>query len=682
LVEAFNEDFSLLFPRSSAGSNSGQIEYLPADAVRRASKAGGLDVQWHVDLLPPADTVLRRQRTKADARTIREIIERWRARPLPDERSEPWKIAVLVRNRNHLLEIMSVLKGENGANAIPYRAVDIELLGERREVLDLFALTRALLHPADRVAWLAVLHAPWCGLGLAELHLLAGADDETWAERCIEDVIAERAHLLEDDSCERLARIWPVLQAAAAQRDRLTISQWVERTWRSLGGDTYLKPEESANARRYLQLLDEIEDQTGAIDLAMLKTRLDKLNAEAASTGEVDLMTIHGAKGLEWDVVIVPGLEKKVRVSGRRLLTWNEIDTGHEAAAHIALAPIVGKGEASRELNDWLNSVEKSREAAERKRLFYVACTRAREELHLFAAPEAKSNGEASLAHGSLLSAAWPAAERHFIVKHDSRNRPQEMPLPPDEAGRPPLPDDTFLGDLAAAAHNHAAVLERLPLSSLGPRFTESQRLSYGDIEPETKTSRFERPEGSFEARAFGNAVHSFLEIVTRQLTGMTSAEEILREVAGWGPRISSVLRSDGLPSTRIERMTERVKTALENTLQDPEGFWILSHRNEAASELALTSWDEARRSVRLDRVFRAGATPGTQGDDYLWIVDYKTTTHGREGVEAFLAGEREKYSAQMETYARMVERAAGKVRLALYYPMIPRLLWWAHETA
>ena len=50
-------------------------------------------------------------------------------------------------------------------------------------------------------------------------------------------------------------------------------------------------------------------------DLTLLERRIDKLYAETAVVpGAVDLMTIHGAKGLEWDVVLVPGLEKKARV--------------------------------------------------------------------------------------------------------------------------------------------------------------------------------------------------------------------------------------------------------------------------------------------------------------------------------------------------------------------------------
>ncbi len=85
---------------------------------------------------------------------------------MPEGRTEPWKIAVLVRSRNHSGRHCCGVEGDEAKGAIPFRAVDIEALGERQEVLDLFALTRALLHPADRVAWLAVLHAPWCGLGV------------------------------------------------------------------------------------------------------------------------------------------------------------------------------------------------------------------------------------------------------------------------------------------------------------------------------------------------------------------------------------------------------------------------------------------------------------------------------------------------------------------------------------
>jgi superfamily I DNA/RNA helicase len=58
------------------------------------------------------------------------------------------KVAILVRNRSHLDRIVPALKAEG----IRYRAVDIDALGEKQIVQDLYALTRALTHPADRVA--------------------------------------------------------------------------------------------------------------------------------------------------------------------------------------------------------------------------------------------------------------------------------------------------------------------------------------------------------------------------------------------------------------------------------------------------------------------------------------------------------------------------------------------------
>ncbi|MGH9596568.1 MAG: UvrD-helicase domain-containing protein, partial [Edaphobacter sp.] len=353
LVDTFNEDFSLLFPREAPDSNPEEVPYVEAQGVRGRTASVAQSVVWHATVLSADEDAKkqRRKRARSEAAQVRAIIEEWRARPLTEGRSEPWKIAVLVRSRNVLDDIVAELKDER-RGAIPFRAVDIEALGERQEVLDLFALTRALLHPADRVAWLAVLHAPWCGLGLADLHVLAGADDPDWAEQCIEKAVVERGDLLSEESCARLMRVWPVLQAARQPRIGSTTSQWVERTWRSLGGDAYLKSAKLANARRYLQLLDEVEELAGMVDLGLLKRRMGALYAESAPVaGAVDIMTIHKAKGLEWDVVLVPGMEKRAPAHRERLLNWSEIDSNDADAAQIVLAPIAERGEGSKELN-------------------------------------------------------------------------------------------------------------------------------------------------------------------------------------------------------------------------------------------------------------------------------------------------------------------------------------------
>jgi ATP-dependent helicase/nuclease subunit A len=696
LVDAFNEDFALLFAREASASNDGEVTFVEAAAVRApASFAGGsAAVTWHAHALPAGLTKeqkrkKKRAQAKQDAAMVHAIVKRWRARPLPEGRSDPWKIAVLVRSRSYLTDVVAVLKENNGEGAIPFRAVNIEPLKERQEVLDLSALTRALLHPADRVAWLAVLHAPWCGLGLAELHVLAGGDDPAWAERCMLDVIDERGDLLSEDGCARLAKVWPVLRAATAQRAKLTTAQWVERTWRSLGGDAWITADQMVNARRYLQVLDEVEQQAGMLDLGLLQRRIDKLYAAAAVVADaVDLMTIHGAKGLEWDVVMVPGLERREPPNRSRLLTWEEIDTGDEEAAHVVLAPIAGKGEGSKELNGWLHGIHNARETAERKRLFYVACTRAREELHLFAAPEITAKGEIGHTTGSLLDTAWPTAERYFAGGAPAFDTAAKVfVMQPANA-----PEAEFLGEIAAVAGDaeemqevsRPAKLQRLPIGfDPRERFRTGKKLPYGEDNEAQIAPHFARPEGSFEARALGNAVHAFMEILTKRLGDGVPGDALLPEMSGLGSRITAVLRGEGLSQASANRLALRVQSALRGVLQDSEGLWVLGAHEGSSSEYALTAWGDRRNSVRLDRVFRAGETPLTAGSDYLWIIDYKTATHGRGGVDEFLAEERVKYGPQMLAYAQMmrgkVER--GRIRVGLYYPMLPRLVWWTPET-
>src|SRR5690606_18479753 len=81
-------------------------------------------------------------------------------------------IAILVRTRSHLARILPALN----AAGLSWQATDIDSLASRMAIVDLMSLTRALLDPADRIAWLAILRAPWCGLDLHDLYYIANAD--------------------------------------------------------------------------------------------------------------------------------------------------------------------------------------------------------------------------------------------------------------------------------------------------------------------------------------------------------------------------------------------------------------------------------------------------------------------------------------------------------------------------
>jgi len=716
LVDQFNIDFPLIFTAEDCGPYSGHASTLPyqdAQATLPASPTVGGPI-WHINPVPsaraqsdlpnaPTSAQVRQQQAGRDAREIRLIAQQWLAKALPVDRTEPWRLAILVRSRNHLTEIVKELM--RGDNPIPFRAVDIETLNERQEILDLTALTRALLHPADRVAALAILRAPWCGLTLADMHTLTGVDDSTFREQSIERLIAERAHLLPDESIQRLTRVWSVLQSLAGQRAQLTTTQLVERAWRSLGGDAWLNSAQLTNAQRFFELLDtlEAESPNGHIETAILKHRIEELYAEPEPIPErtpyIDLLTIHKAKGLEWDVVFVPALERPPAISGARLLTWSEISSAEESsgdAAHIMLAPIRGTGEESHALNTWLYRLHRAREAAEHKRLFYVACTRARHELHLFAAPEVSAKGRHSPGRDSLLKAAWPAAAPHIEL---ATGTPQGiLPETEDNSSASDTnfisPPEPLILDLSAATPGYQATIQRLPPTfAHQARFaaTRELRLTYVDAElADPAASAFVRPQGSFAARSFGNAVHAFLEIVATRLVSGISVAALLTEIPTWMPRIAAVLRADGLHHNTVDRLTRDTRTALENSLRDPLGLWLLAPNPGAATEHAVTAWLEVAgeppraASIRVDRLFYAGPEPLAPGSDVLWIVDYKTASHGPTGLDDFLAAQRAAYSPQLETYARVLtQHAPGsvapprEVRVALYYPAIPRLIWW-----
>ena len=695
LVTDFNDAFDLLFPRPGderlLSSEGVDVPFVEAHAVREKTMDAG--IVWHPAVM---ERGARNDYALQEARKIRRVIEERLVMPLPAGRDDPsklkpWRIAVLGRARSHLKALIAEFKRDYGEGALRYRAIDLDPLDELPEVLDALALTRALLHPADRVAWLAVLHAPWCGLGVADLLTLTGEGDEADPEATVARLVKERRGLLSERGQRLFDRVWPVLEAAVATLGRTSLATHVERTWRSVGGDAALSMEERGNVQRYLRVLREVESEGDRVDLKVLWARLKKLYAEPVSGAiedgklPVDLMTIHKAKGLEWDLVLVPGLERGGGRSTNVLLNWLEFDgaqNGDESAS-VVLAPIWEKGAESDKLSEWLKSIRAKREAAERKRLFYVATTRAREELHLFGAATLTVKGEiAQPQHDSLLKACWPAAAKHFeLLAPDS--------LAFDALDYEEAEEEFALAASAQGAEIEAAIetppmIQRLPMSfDPGERFRVAQkdRLEYPVASVLRHTATFERPDGSFAVRAFGNVVHRYLQVMAARLEGGTGCDDLLAELPRWESRLTASLRGEGLTPALAIREAARAGRALSLALGDPVGRWILSPHASAASERAITMASPDTRSLRVDRTFVAGDAPMASGESCIWIVDFKTSEQGSRSDVAFEATEMEKYRAQLEAYAALHRALPDEdlpIRLGLFYPLVPRLIHWA----
>jgi hypothetical protein len=115
---------------------------------------------------------------------------------------------------------------------------------------------------------------------------------------------------------------------------------------------------------------------------------------------------------------------------------------------------------------------------------------------------------------------------------------------------------------------------------------------------------------------------------------------------------------------------------------KDPVCRWILATHAEAQSEASWTGFvpGESRiRTLRADRVFRAGREPLQEGSDVIWVIDYKTSSRAPSGT-LFLAAERAIYAPQLHAYANAVRALHGAdtpLRLGLYYPAITALDYW-----
>jgi ATP-dependent exoDNAse (exonuclease V) beta subunit len=645
---------------------------------------------------------IKQEREEAQAAQTGEILDLIRGClecvPVARAKGEKLRIAVLGRTRKSLAVIANALR-EDG---IPFLAVDLEALSDRPEVLDALLLGRALLNPHDRVAWLGVLRAPWCGLTLADLHTLVSADEEALLKRPTPELMADRAELLSEEGRRTVLRVLDVLAGVSRLRfaqPSVSLGTWLEQVWLRLGGNACVDAAARANVELLWRCLDSLpegeQDLLGPALNAALKDLKALPDPFAENDYGVQMMTIHAAKGLEFEVVIVPDLQAGVRPPERKLLTWMERglaepDESGEITEFL-VAPIQTKGAERGKAKEFVDHAYREREKQEMRRLLYVAATRAREELHLFARPEYKKgkNGGLELAEPkeSLLKTAWPALEEEVRRRFDewrAARIAQEMAGADEE--------EATIEAIAASGEENLLVLPS-PTESSKQKPTDLRRLpAYYETEYRESTDPaahavirglgrlYERHEGGLLSRALGKAVHALFQQLA-QLVVTQPLDTALAALARLTPRIASDVRSIGVDPQQAGRIAAQALNIALKAAVDPQAQWILAPHAEAENEVRWTGVVEGSlRTVQVDRVFRAGLAPDAVDNDTWWIIDYKTVREDGLDPAAALPELRRIFAPQIEAYAKVLRNLRGAdapVRGGLYYPRMSLLDWW-----
>jgi ATP-dependent exoDNAse (exonuclease V) beta subunit len=633
LVDWVNQSFPAVMPKRNDPVMAA-VCYSPSRTRPNVGADGGVELQLSCG-----------RDDRQEAQRLVDIIAR-----TPEQET----IAVLVRSRNHAVEVLAALdRLKQDQPRFRYQAMDFFRLAETPLIQDLVSLTLALAQPADSLAWFSVLRAPFAGLDLADLEKLAAADGEGLVidalRLCRSDADEEGLPGLSEDGRQRLARITPPLLAAAARRGRQSSRSLVEAAWLALGGPACLQHAgELDDARTYFELLESLAAEQASIDRESLELRLQSLFAkpDPDASGHLKVMTVYAAKGLEFDHVILPGLNRTPAGDPSRLVHWFEL----AGTDRMVLSPMRNAEDKARHRNSgdlirFIADTESRRKRFEDGRLLYVAATRAVRKLHLLGALEPRANGELRPNRGSLLEVLWPAVSEAV--------RPGLLEDAEQQSPEPALQLQSGAGGISQTWRRLAPDWT-LPEPPDGVATTEPG--------PPESRDYIEFSWAGEGARLAGVLVHRLL-----QQAGMLGPERWARTgIDTLAPWCRNYLAARGLPPQEAEPIVASVEQAMRRCLATETGHWILSERPDAQCELAITAMQDGRpRSLVLDRTFVEGGV--------RWIIDYKTSSHAGGDLEGFLRSETERYTPQLRRYRAAL---AGElpIRTALYYPLLDRL--------
>ena len=655
IVEWVNQSFANLLPKRSDAA-AGAIAYSPSTAFHDALPEAA--VRFHPAWSRAGGTPAEEQAEDIAVGLVRQA--------LIDHKGAKHPVAILVRARSHLGNLTRRLAQEG----IRCRAVDLVPLALRPVVADLVQLVRALSHPADRMAWLSVLRAPYCGLTLTSLQRLFGDDHITpvpvLLERALRmtpatapavvssapqgslfdsapatpDTPSAQA-LLSADEFERLRQVAAVLLDKRNASGAMPFAAWVESLWRRLGGPALYAGLSVANdAESLFQLVERLAPH-GAIDPAALDAGISRLfaapDAADEDEGAVEIMTMHKSKGLQFETVILYGLHRAPRGDQAPLVRFEQ------SGGRVLFGPVKPRAEAEADpISRYLGAREARRASYEIDRLLYVAATRARKRLHLVGhvSIDEASGQVKTPPSASLLGRLWPCLPTPQPPAQDQQAEPDAVDAP-EWQGEP----------LRRVATEGLAQLARQSNVSISAGFGTAERGAWGDGS--------EHPAWQLEAgydAAIGTLAHAWLARIGQDGTHAWPAPALADRL----PAMRRQLTRAGIPASQADDAAQAVLETLQATLADERGLWLLSQSG------ARREWPLIDAAGKVSVIDLALST-----EDGWLIVDYKTgRPHPGESPTAFATRMRQRHGEQLLRYCTQVTALDGRIaRAALYFP-------------
>ncbi len=578
----------------------------------------------------------------------REAEARWLARQVAEAQAglqEQETIGILLFARTHLPTYLQAL-GEAGLSV---RVREGLRLADSRVVQHLHNLARALVRPQDELAWAALLRGPWSPQPLEVLAGVADTPGELWPQKLRnyaagEDCPAELTSLMD--------KLGTALDRVGRRPLAEIVGQWLAEAEAWSGLAAWEGPLGVACARAYLDLLAGAEAGLPEATFSQADFSLPEAYQPPdprAQESRVEILTVHKAKGLEFDRLLVPFLDwQPLGNQGRTPEPFLLEEIPGSRVQGLALArPYVQEKQSS--LYQLLKNLKDRRLLEEARRLFYVAVTRARQQLTLSAAVKLNSRGDWAIPSESPLG--WLL--EHYGAEVPPVGAPVTWPEPELEVE---LPEE--LPPLGRYEQTSRITETPLPFHpEAGP---------YQIIFPSQLAAAQIRAEA--EASGEGEIPRIWGEVVHRGLETLAAGGELPGEAG-----LAAALRQAGLDPEKAKQLAPELRAELEACRRDPWLARLLDpNLTGAVSEWLLEDLAApgTLRRGKLDRlVFIEGS---------WWIIDYKTSRPAAgEDWGAFIAHETEKYRPQLTAYREMTARLKGlapeEIRVALYFTACQR---------